>query len=143
MIIAERVRQLLGVDEAYLKDDEVLLPEFLPSAKRTVYSSLPKLKDADLSDEISDMVETAIVYRTAILFTPSLPYRFPKKQKGEHAEFEVEVKNIKDDLEEQYYGILNEIDKALNEDDDDGNFLSLFKIGGARKKSNCCRRCRW
>lgn len=142
MIIAERVRQLLGVDEAYLKDDEVLLPEFLPQAKRSVYSSIPKLKDTDLSKDIQDMVDTAVVYRTAILFTPSLPYRFPKKQKGEHAEFEVEVKDIKKDLEEQYYNLLNDIDKALNEDDDaEDDFIGLFKIGGL--KSSCNKKCKW
>lgn len=142
MIIAERIRQLLGVNEAYLKDDEVLLPEFLPQAKRSVYSSIPKLKDADLSKDIQDMVDTAVVYRTAILFTPSLPYRFPKKQKGEHAEFEIEVKDIKKDLEEQYYNLLNDIDKALNEDDDDiDDFIGLFKIGG--KRSSCNSKCKW
>ena len=140
MIIAERVRQLLGIDSAYLKDDEVLLPEFLPLARKTVYGSLPKLKTVqELPKEIEDMVESAIVYRTAISIVPSLPYRFPKKQKGEHAEFEVEVKNLKEDLEEAYFKLLSDIDRALDDENSEYEFIGLLKIGGARKHNCRCR----
>lgn len=135
--IAERVRQLIGIDESYLKDNEVLLPEFYPLAEGSLKRQLPKAFEDGVGDEVKKLVDTAIIYKTAILFIPSLPRRFPMKQKGEHAEFQIDTVDIKKDLEETYYGLIGEIEELMREETDD-NFhpnLSRFVVN-----NNCGRR---
>lgn len=138
MIKAERVRQVLGIDDSYLKNDEVMYPEFMPQAALIIKGLYPTLfeKSAILPLEIESAKESAIVYKTALLLLPSLPRRFPKRQKGEHAEFEIDTKSIKADLEDN----LKDIFKIFNDylTDNDELCLPIFKVTG-RNLRKCGR----
>lgn len=135
---AERVRQVLGIDDSYLKDDEVMYPEFMPQAELIIKGLYPTLFDesATLPLEIESAKESAIVYKTALLLLPSLPRRFPKRQKGEHAEFEIDTKSIKADLEDNLKDIFKIFDDFII--DSDEPCLPIFRVTGRN-----CKKCGW
>lgn len=126
---AERVRQVLGIDNSYIKDEEVELPEFLPQAELLIKGKYPELFEDDivLPKEIAGAIENAIIYKTALLFVPSLARRFPKRQKGEHAEFEIDTRNIKSDLEDNLKDIYCFLDNYVN---DMFFIMPIFKVTG-------------
>lgn len=85
----QRVRLKLGIDEAYLSDAELALPEIIDIAEANIIEQVPDYASKTGTDKV--YLEAATVCECAILACPSMPARLPTKEQGPHVTFELDV----------------------------------------------------
>ena len=85
----DRVRLKLGVDEAYLSDTELAMPEIVSIAEANIIEQVPDYASKTGTNKV--YLEAATVCECAILACPSMPARMPTREQGPHATFEISV----------------------------------------------------
>ena len=105
----QRVRDKLGVMEAYLSDSTLQQPEVITVAEANIIEQVPDY--ANLMDDKRVYLEAAVVCECAKLLCPSMSTRLPKKEQGPHETHEVDVdwKQKKTDFEVERDGYIGKI----------------------------------
>ncbi len=84
-----RIRNLLGVDTAFLPDFDLEQPDIISVAEANIIELVPDY--ASLEGDKKTYLESATVCECAILVCDSMPARLPVRESGPHATFEVAV----------------------------------------------------
>ncbi|NLZ50755.1 MAG: hypothetical protein GX899_03495 [Rikenellaceae bacterium] len=78
----KRVRNILGVDEAYLPDADIEQPDIISVAEANVIALVPGYADLDADKRL--WLESATVCECAALLCYSMPARVPVREQGPH-----------------------------------------------------------
>jgi hypothetical protein len=84
-----RIRNLLGVDTAFLPDFDLEQPDIISVAEANIIELVPDY--ASLEGDKKTYLESVTVCECAILVCDSMPARLPVRESGPHATFEVAV----------------------------------------------------
>lgn len=84
-----RVRNKLGVDEAYLTDADISQPDIITVAEANIIEQVPDY--ASLTGNNRTWLEAATVCECAALLCPSMAARLPASEQGPHFTREVTV----------------------------------------------------
>jgi hypothetical protein len=109
----KRIRDKMGVDDAYLPDDLLNSPDIITLAEANIISQISDY--ATLDGDLRVYLEYAVILECCILLCPSMGARLPKKETGPHGSYELgsDWSKRKAEFEEernQYIGkILEEI----------------------------------
>jgi hypothetical protein len=83
----KRIRDKMGVDDAYLPDDLLNSPDIITLAEANI---IEKISDyATLDGDLRVYLEYAVVLECCILLCPSMGARLPKKETGPHGSYEL------------------------------------------------------
>lgn len=85
----QRIRDKMGVDDAYLPDSAIGQPDIITIAEANIIGQLPDY--TTLIDDSRTYLETLVVLECCILLCPSMSARLPKKETGPHAGHELWV----------------------------------------------------
>lgn len=83
----KRIRDKMGVDDAYLPDDLLNSPDIITLAEANIISQIPDY--ATLTNDLRVYLEYAVVLECCILLCPSMGARLPKKETGPHGSYEL------------------------------------------------------
>lgn len=83
----QRIRDKMGVDEAYLPDSVLEQPDCIGVAEANIVSIIPNYSTLDGDSKI--YLEYAVVLECCILLCPGMAARLPKKEGGPHASHEL------------------------------------------------------
>lgn len=86
----ERVRNALGVKEAYLPDSAINRPEIIKIAEANITKRVPNYAALTGTDKV--YLEAATVYECATLLCDEMPTRMPTQQVSPHLESRIDVK---------------------------------------------------
>lgn len=97
----QRVRDKLGVDEAYLTDSVLIQPDIISVAEASIIEQVSDY--ASLTGDDIVWLEAATVCECAALLCPSMKVRMPSKEQGPHftQETPVDWDKKKQDLEDE------------------------------------------
>jgi len=84
-----RVRNRLGVDDAYLTDADIAQPDIISVAEANIIEQVPDY--ATLTGSKRTWLEAATVCECAALLCRSMPARLPNREQGPHFTREVAV----------------------------------------------------
>ena len=84
-----RIRNLLGIDAAFLVDADLEMPDIIDVAEANIIELVPGY--ASLTDDKLVYLQSATACECAILACDSLPTRIPSKESGPHASFELSI----------------------------------------------------
>lgn len=84
-----RIRNLLGVDSAFVPDDDLEQPDIVDVAEANIIEIVPGY--ADLTGDKKTYLESATVCECAVLVCDSMPARLPTKESGPHATYELSI----------------------------------------------------
>lgn len=84
----KRVRDKLGVDDAYLPDTMIEQPDIIRRAEKEVIKRVPEY--AGLSEEGMEWIEMAVVCACAAMLCPTMKVRVPTREQGPHFTRDVE-----------------------------------------------------
>jgi hypothetical protein len=84
-----RVRNRLGVEDAYLTDTDIAQPDIISVAEANIIDQVPCY--ASLTGSKRTWLEAATVCECAALLCPSMAARLPSKEQGPHFTREVAV----------------------------------------------------
>lgn len=85
----KRIRDKMGVDDAYLPDDLLNSPDIITLAEANI---IEKISDyATLDGDLRVYLEYVVVLECCILLCPSMSARLPKKETGVHASYELGI----------------------------------------------------
>ena len=76
----ERVRNIIGVNESYLPDDDIEKPEIITVAEAYIIQIVPEY--ASLTGDKKVWLELATVCECAALLCPSMHARVPEREHG-------------------------------------------------------------
>ncbi len=82
-----RVRNKLGIDEAYLSDADIAQPDIISVAEASIIDQVPNYGDLVGSKRVR--LEAATVCQCAVLLCPSMTARLPAREQGPHFTREV------------------------------------------------------
>lgn len=82
-----RIRDKMGVDEAYLADSTLQSPDCIDVAEANIVSMIPGYSTLD--GDSKTYLEYAVVLECCILLCPGMAARLPKKETGPHAGHEL------------------------------------------------------
>lgn len=85
----QRIRDIMGVDVAYLPDTAIEQPEVITVAEANVIAQLPDY--STLQGDAKVYLEAAVVCECAQLLCSSMPTRLPAKETGPHESHELTV----------------------------------------------------
>lgn len=85
----QRIRDKMGVDDAYLPDSVIEQPDCIDVAEANIISMIPDYSTLDGDSKL--YLEYAVVLECCILLSPSMAARLPKKESGPHASHELWV----------------------------------------------------
>jgi len=85
----DRVRNKLGVSEAYLTDADISQPDIISVAEANIIDQVPNY--ASLTGNNRTWLEAATVCECAALLCPSMAARLPASEQGPHFTREVAV----------------------------------------------------
>lgn len=85
----QRIRDKMGVDDAYLPDSAIGQPDIITIAEANIIGQIPDY--ATLIDDSRTYLETLVVLECCVLLCPSMSARLPKKETGPHAGHELWV----------------------------------------------------
>ena len=93
-----RVRSVLGVDSAYLSDEEIQQPDFIDIAEANIIEQVPGYASMTGTDKV--YLEAAVVYECASLLCDAMAVRVPQREQGPHFTQELVVNwhKLKTDL---------------------------------------------
>ena len=97
----KRIRDKMGVDDAYLPDDLLNSPDIITLAEANIISQIPDY--ATLTNDLRVYLEYVVVLECCILLCPSMSARLPKKETGVHASYELGIdwSKKKEEFEEE------------------------------------------
>lgn len=84
-----RIRNLLGVDSAFVPDDDLEQPDIVDIAEANIIELVPGY--ADLTGDKKTYLESATACECAVLACDSMPARLPTKESGPHATYELSI----------------------------------------------------
>ena len=84
-----RIRNLLGIDSAFVPDDDLEQPDIVDVAEANIIEIVPGY--ADLTGDKKTYLESATACECAVLACDSMPARLPVKESGPHATYEVDI----------------------------------------------------
>ena len=84
-----RIRNLLGIDSAFVPGDDLEQPDIVDVAEANIIEIVPSY--ADLTDDKKTYLESATVCECAVLVCDSMPARLPTKESGPHATYELSI----------------------------------------------------
>lgn len=87
----QRIRDKMGVDDAYLPDSAIEQPDVITVAEANIISMIPDYEEIARDGDSKVYLETAVVLECCILLSPSMSARLPKKQTGPHEGHELYV----------------------------------------------------
>lgn len=104
-----RIRDKMGVDEAYLADSTLQSPDCIGVAESNIISMIPDYADLDGDSKV--YLEYAVVLECCILLSPSMAARLPKKQTGPHEGHELYINwdNKKAEFQEERNSYIGKI----------------------------------
>jgi len=85
----ERVREVIGVDQAYLPDSTLEKKDVVDIAESNIIELVPGYET--IPDDKRVYLESATVYECAIQVCGSMPARIPLKESGPHVSFELDI----------------------------------------------------
>lgn len=85
----KRIRDKMGVDDAYLPDDLLNSPDIITLAEANIISQISDY--ATLDGDLRVYLEYAVILECCILLCPSMGARLPKKETGVHASYELGI----------------------------------------------------
>lgn len=111
----QRIRDKMGVDDAYLPDSSIEQPDIISVAEANIISLIPGYENIAIGGDSRVYLETAVVLECCILLSPSMSARLPKKEGGPHASHELYINwdNKKAEFQEErdsYIGKLFELE---------------------------------
>jgi hypothetical protein len=97
----KRIRDKMGVDDAYLPDDLLNSPDIITLAEANIISQISDY--ATLDGDLRVYLEYAVILECCILLCPSMGARLPKKETGPHGSYELgsDWSNKKTEFEEE------------------------------------------
>lgn len=125
----QRIRDKIGVDDAYLPDSVIEQPDCISIAETNIINMFPNY--SSLTDDSRLYLEYAVVLECCILLSPSMPARLPKKQSGPHAGHELYINwdNRKNEFQEErdnYINKIAELEPSNNYPSSIPNFTTTF-----------------
>ncbi len=113
----QRIRDKMGVDEAYLPDSVLEQPDCIGVAEANTISIIPNYSTLDGDSKV--YLEYAVVLECCILLCPGMAARLPKKEGGPHASHELWINwdNKKADFIEErdnYIGKILDLEGILS-----------------------------
>ncbi|MGJ0847393.1 hypothetical protein ACR77J_11950 [Tissierella praeacuta] len=105
----QRIRDKMGVDDAYLPDSVLEQPDCIGIAEANIISMIPNYSTLDSDSKL--YLETAVVLECCILLSPSMSARLPKKEGGPHASHELYINwdNKKAEFQEERNSYIGKI----------------------------------
>ena len=85
----ERIRDKMGVDNAYLPDSAIQQKDIIDVAELNIISQIPDY--TVLVGDSKTYLESVVVLECCVLLCPSMGARLPKKETGPHAGHELYV----------------------------------------------------
>lgn len=85
----QRIRDKMGVEEAYLSDSTLSQPEVITVAEANIIAQIPDYEN--LQDDKKVYLEAAVVCECAVLLCSSMSARLPKREQGPHETHEVAI----------------------------------------------------
>jgi len=85
----ERVREVIGVDQAYLPDSTLEKKDVVDIAESNIIELVPDYET--IPEDKKVYLESATVCECAVLVCDSMPARLPVKESGPHATYEVDI----------------------------------------------------
>lgn len=97
----QRIRNKMGVDDAYLPDLSIEQPDIITVAETNIIGQIPDY--STLEDDVRVYLESAVVLECCVLLSPSMSARLPKKQTGPHEGYELWINwdNKKNEFEQE------------------------------------------
>lgn len=107
----QRIRDKMGVDDAYLPDSTIEQMDCITIAEANIISQIPEYQTIDADGDSRVYLESAVVLECCILLCPSMSARLPKKESGPHAGHELYVNwdNKKLEFEQERDGYIGKI----------------------------------
>ncbi len=84
-----RIRNLLGVDSAFIPDSDIEQPDIVDIAEANIIELVPGY--ATLTGDKKIYLESATACECAVLACDSMPTRLPTKESGPHATYELSI----------------------------------------------------
>lgn len=84
-----RIRSVLGVDSAYLPDEEIQQPDFITIAEANIIEQVPGYASMTGTDKV--YLEAAVVRECAALLCDGMSARLPQREQGPHFSQEIVV----------------------------------------------------
>lgn len=103
-----RIRDKMGVDDAYLPDSAINQPDIIDVAEISIISLIPNYDE--LIGDARVILEALTVIECCILLCPSMAARLPEKSAGPHASYELGV-----NWEKKREEFLDDRDKLLGD----------------------------
>src|SRR5690606_24995504 len=124
----QRVRDKLGVDEAYLPDSALQQPDVIHMAEAEVKAAVPNWDE--LPPEKLVFLEAAVICGAAILIITSMPARLPEEIRAPHSEVRnpVDGDRRKEALIEERLRFLGYV-----QDDGSSQYTPGFYLAGPRR----------
>lgn len=85
----DRIRNLLGVDSAFIPDSDIEQPDIVDIAEANIIELVPGY--ATLTGDKKIYLESATACECAVLACDSMPTRLPTKESGPHATYELSI----------------------------------------------------
>lgn len=83
-----RIRDVLGVDAAYLPNEVINQSDFLTVGELNIIDLVPDYEDKTGNDKIR--LVAATICEVARLICPTIPVRLPKTQQGPHGKYDLQ-----------------------------------------------------
>jgi hypothetical protein len=123
----DRIRAKVGVDDSYLPDAVLQVPDVITVAEARVVKAVPTY--ATLTDDDRVFLEAATVCACAVQVIATMSARLPSRQKGPSGEYEVTV-----DWTARRRELLEEYERHLGELDTTTDYGSgFFALGGPQR----------
>lgn len=104
-----RIRYVLGVDEAYLPNDVLQSPDIIDMAEINIIDMIPGYSSIQGSNKTK--LENATILESAILVCKGMPARLPIKEAGPHRNHELDIdwEKLEKKLKAQRDGVISDI----------------------------------
>ena len=123
----ERVRDKLGVKEAYLPNSSIGQPDIIGVAEANIIKVMPDY--AEITGFEKTWLEAATVCECAVLLCPSMPARLPSRTQGPHTTIGIDV-----DWEKKKSELENERDNFLGRLSG-YDYIPRFRLAGPSRRS--------
>ena len=104
-----RVRDKIGVMDAYLSNDTIEQPDCITVAEANIIAQIPDY--AAVSGDAKVYLEAAVVCECAVLLCPGMPARLPRQSLGPHAKHELSIDwdKKKEELQSERDGYVSKV----------------------------------
>ena len=121
----QRIRDKMGVDDAYLPDSAIEQPDIIDVAELNVISFFPAYEDLEGDNLV--YLESITILECCILLCPSMSARLPKKQAGPHASHELYIdwNKKKEEFLNERDSLIGRLEDLLNPDSGIDSFKSF------------------